>query len=1301
MSQNSQTNIQKDFVKSQIGVIGLAVMGANLARNLASKGFRTSIFNRTFAKTQDLLDLQKSEKEKNSQLEQKSVVIESPHIEGDQRSGGIFVDNANQNLAETKTSQQSKTPPPFHGAPLEARVQNGNLIGFETLEEFVESLESPRKIILMVKSGIVVDEFLDKLKPLLNPEDIVMDCGNSNWKDTQRRQKDLEINVNSTENLQNSLEVSQNSSLQRSGNEVNGVCPAELSSKLNSPNLKSKTIHLIGIFCEKNLENWAKIIKTTEPKFDKIILHLITQTSEFDNQKNEQNTGQNDITLVKTWQKFTEILNFKSEKNPKSELLESQENLENKIILGSLGGINFAGSSEIDKVKESLEVMFQIRNLTYEPFYKKLFPVSHFFSKDLVVQEGKDSSNYEYSQVKNFYIPHFGSKSEFDNTINELYYQSKVAQLATVIEINFEEDILSDSDLRPIAFDSVGFRAYDSDFGIKPNDTIYVINNDRENEKNLGKFTEILEDLNSEFELNLEILVEKDNNNLNFAENGELTWQNWDNKPKVLFASNNNHKIRLFKTSWNNQGLDQKFELITPSDLPKIQTEHIEENSGSFAGDALIKAQSWAKIYNLPTISQDRGFIFEALNWPGTDSKKVMFGDEKKIYNSQNWESEKTDNLERAKKVLTKIDGKNRNMTVIQALAIVLPNGEFVVEEKINPGIASEQVIDKIGGAFDWFFIPKGLNHTLSQFATKEQKEQYEAENLYPITPKIIDFLTNLNSEFELNLDILENEEFGELNNQKTLENEKWQTNLNWHNLEIRNGQIILKIVCENDFINYQRIWSKQTPEEIKVIILRDLEWLNCQKAFKFSIFDQDNFVGVISLRDLDTLSPEFGLWILSEFRNKNLATIALQTFLEWIWKNLTVKKIYYKTGIENLASQKVAQKCYFVKENTHEIRKYSDKSEEKLLIFSLENPESKTKIEDPKQLFHLISCGVSGGEEGALNGPSIMPSGEPQIVNQILPMLEKIAARDFENQPCVTNVGLGPSGHFVKMVHNGIEYALMQGIAEIYGILRYNCYSNKQIREVFIELNQGKLKSFLLDITIKILETKDKDGEFLLDKIKDQAGSKGTGSWTVEAALEFGVAVPTIAAAVFARSMSARNQSFNANKKTIKSINIENIHEHTDYQKRLNSEDLFKILQKLLYSTFLVSYLQGLDLIIHADNFYKWKIDISEVCRIWQGGCIIRSEMLQELDQYFFGDKILSKAILFDPESGYNFLPLIDTKFQDVAIPVLNSVSDYILSIVNKNLPTNLIQAQRDFFGAHTFERIDKSGTFSGGWEK
>ena len=1066
-------------------------------------------------------------------------------------------------------------------------------------------------------------------------------------------------------------------------------------------------------------------------------------------------------------------------------------------------------------------------------------------------------------------------------------------------------------------------------------------------------------------------------------------------KPKILFASTNNHKIRLFKMAWNSQGLNQKFELITPSDLPKIQTEHIEENSGSFTGDALIKAQSWAKIYNLPTISQDRGFVFEALNWPGTDSKKVMFGDEKKISDSQNWESEKTDNLERAKKVLAKIDGKNRNMTVIQALAIVLPNGEFVVEEKINPGVASEKVIDKIGGAFDWFFIPKDLNQTLSQFVTKEQKEQYEAENLYPITPKIIDFLTDLNCELDQNWEVC-----GDLNNKKL------ETNLDWHNLEIRNGQITLKIVCENDFINYQRIWSKQNPEEIKSMILRDLEWLNCQKAFKFSIFDQDNFVGVISLRDLDTLSPEFGLWILSEFRNKGLATTALRTFLEWIWKNLPVKKIYYKTGIENLASQKVAQKCDFVKENTHEIRKYSEESEEKLLIFSLENPESKTKIEDPKQHFHLISCGVSGGEEGALNGPSIMPSGEPQIVNQILPILEKIAARDFENQPCVTNVGLGPSGHFVKMVHNGIEYALMQGIAEIYGILRYNQYSNQEMVWFFSSfVGENSVDGYLLEITRKILQTEDSlelesselekkvqnsknnsknihligifceknlenwakiiktaepkfdkiilhlitqtsefdkqkneqntgqndttlvktwqkfteilnfkseknaksellesqenlenkiilgslgginfagsseidkvkeslevmfqirnltyepfykklfpvsqffsknlvvqegkdssnyeysqvkkfyiphfgnqkeefdsllnelfyqskisqlvtvvdinyeedvssdsdlrpiafdsvgfrqyDNEFgikpndviyvidntseneknlemltkmlvdldnkfeldleiltsfeiefgaknvkieefakylnwrqkppkttkkdyLLDKIKPIAASKGTGIWTVQTALELGVAVPTLAEALFVRSFSNNRPKI---KLSSRSKDID-----ADWGGRFGSGDKL-FLQMSLESVFAASFIQGIHLIQEANEQFGWQINIQEVLRIWQGGCIIRTKMLPKISQLFKNGKVVGNSFIpFLPHQSFGNLTTC------ISCPVIWSAINYMYAFWSEDLPTNLIQAQRDFFGAHTFERIDKPGTFSGGWEK
>ena len=178
---------------------------------------------------------------------------------------------------------------------------------------------------------------------------------------------------------------------------------------------------------------------------------------------------------------------------------------------------------------------------------------------------------------------------------------------------------------------------------------------------------------------------------------------------------------------------------------------------------------------------------------------------------------------------------------------------------------------------------------------------------------------------------------------------------------------------------------------------------------------------------------------------------------------------------------------------------------------------------------FNFVGAGVSGGEDGALHGPSLMPGGDEEIIDSyVLPVLQKIAAKDFQGKPCVTNVGKGPAGHFVKMVHNGIEYAIMQGIAEVYDILRSQGYSNLEIQEIFRSLNYGNLQSYLLDITISILGTKDKEGQgFLVDRVSDIAKAKGTGGWTVEAGLEFGVSLPNIAAAVIARTQSARTQSF------------------------------------------------------------------------------------------------------------------------------------------------------------------------------
>jgi XTP/dITP diphosphohydrolase len=215
--------------------------------------------------------------------------------------------------------------------------------------------------------------------------------------------------------------------------------------------------------------------------------------------------------------------------------------------------------------------------------------------------------------------------------------------------------------------------------------------------------------------------------------------------PTILFATTNGHKIRLFKMAWQTLGLNEKFNLVTLKDLPEKDLGHIAEDSGTFGGDALLKAKAYAEAYNLPTISQDRGFVFEALNWPGTLSKEVMFGDEKVIHTKQMWEEQRGENYNRAVSVLTKLDRQeNRRIQIIQGLAIALPNGNFQTEEKKSYGIASQQVINGVGGSYDWFFIHQGLEITNSQFPSEEALDIYAAKNYYSITPKIVRFLEGL-----------------------------------------------------------------------------------------------------------------------------------------------------------------------------------------------------------------------------------------------------------------------------------------------------------------------------------------------------------------------------------------------------------------------------------------------------------------------------------------------------------------------------------------------------------------------------
>jgi len=368
--------------------------------------------------------------------------------------------------------------------------------------------------------------------------------------------------------------------------------------------------------------------------------------------------------------------------------------------------------------------------------------------------------------------------------------------------------------------------------------------------------------------------------------------------------------------------------------------------------------------------------------------------------------------------------------------------------------------------------------------------------------------------------------------------------------------------------------------------------------------------------------------------------------------------------------------------------------------IMSLDENDAQNNLH---KKINFVGCGISGGQEGALIGPSIMPGGDKKSVEQVLPLLEQISAKDFKNKPCVINVGLGGSGHFVKMVHNGIEYAIMQFIAELYDIFRNHNLSNLQIKEIFSQINSGNRKGFLLEITEQILSAKDpfNSEKYLLDFVKDKAEAKGTGAWTVENAMQYGVATPSIAAAVFARTLSAKNQSYNIDleknvsqnegKNEDKNQEVDSKNELMAYQNFVNK---IEEINQFVSDAFLLIYLQGLDLIFQANKENFWEINLNEVCRIWQGGCIIRSQMLTELSEYFNGNKKLNQDLLKTKDIWKSFIEEIT-----LPTPVISSTWNYYLGIINQNSPMNLIQAQRDFFGAHTYERTDKDGVFSGDW--
>jgi 6-phosphogluconate dehydrogenase len=345
----------------------------------------------------------------------------------------------------------------------------------------------------------------------------------------------------------------------------------------------------------------------------------------------------------------------------------------------------------------------------------------------------------------------------------------------------------------------------------------------------------------------------------------------------------------------------------------------------------------------------------------------------------------------------------------------------------------------------------------------------------------------------------------------------------------------------------------------------------------------------------------------------------------------------------------------------------------------------------------HFVGTGISGGEEGALHGPSIMPGGSNESYKTLGPILETIAAV-AEGEPCVTHIGTGGAGHFVKMIHNGIEYADMQLIAEAYDLLRkVGKLEPAQIADVFTEWNNGYLESYLIEITAEVLNQVDaKTGKPFVDIVLDQAGSKGTGVWTVQNALALGVPVGGIAEAVFARAVSSHPEQREAVQKTITSR--PQVAEAWD--------SLADDVSKALYASKVVAYAQGFDAIIAGAKEYGWEINKGNVAKIWRGGCIIRAQFLNRIVEAYdnnpdiaslLEDPYFAKAVADGEESWRRIVST--AALSGIPIPGFSSALSYYDSLAEKRLPAALVQGQRDFFGAHTYKRVDEDGVFHTLW--
>lgn len=349
----------------------------------------------------------------------------------------------------------------------------------------------------------------------------------------------------------------------------------------------------------------------------------------------------------------------------------------------------------------------------------------------------------------------------------------------------------------------------------------------------------------------------------------------------------------------------------------------------------------------------------------------------------------------------------------------------------------------------------------------------------------------------------------------------------------------------------------------------------------------------------------------------------------------------------------------------------------------------------------YFVGAGVSGGAEGARKGPSIMPGGDKEAYEIIRPVLEAVSAKVGEaEEPCVAHMGRGAAGHYVKMVHNGIEYGMMQLIAEAYDLLKQvGGLDNPTLHQVFDQWNKGALRSFLIDITTEILAQKDDltDG-WLVDAILDKAKQKGTGKWTSQNAMDIGIPVPTIDAAVTMRGISSL--------KTERVAADAILNPQLAPAAAIDQAEWIEQMGKALHFAFLVTYSQGMALLTDASKEHDYALDMEAIARIWRGGCIIRADLLEQIRQAYSTAPDL-KNLMVSPSFSEDLLATqgaMRTVLKagiDAGVPMLafSSTLQYFDAYRSGRLPLNVVQAQRDFFGSHTYERVDRDGVFHTEW--